>query len=112
MNLSDTEVLAAYYALRDVIRTRRLYGVAIPSEVQRLYDRIDRVIRGDVDQDDTPRDDITDTECGTAEAAVILGYSERYVRMIAASLDGIRVGRTWIFNRRTVQEYADARPAA
>lgn len=42
----------------------------------------------------------------TTEAAQILGCSTRYVRRIATSLDGRRIGRTWTFPRQEVEDYA------
>lgn len=47
---------------------------------------------------------------GVATAASILGVSRRYVRRIAADLDGQRIdGRTWVFDRQVVAAYASAR---
>ncbi|MDQ1306113.1 MAG: hypothetical protein QG671_1945 [Actinomycetota bacterium] len=47
---------------------------------------------------------------GVATAASILGVSQRYVRRIAADLDGTRIdGRTWVFDRQVVAAYASAR---
>lgn len=45
------------------------------------------------------------------QAAEILGCTPQHVRRIAADLDGIRVGRRWIFDRRPVTEYARQRAA-
>lgn len=41
----------------------------------------------------------------SAQAAEILGCSERYARRIAASLDGRREGARWTFDRLTVENY-------
>lgn len=43
----------------------------------------------------------------TAEAAEILGCSPRWVRTIAASLGGRRVGRVWVFDRVAVVAYRE-----
>lgn len=43
------------------------------------------------------------------QAAEILGCSPQWVRHIAADLDGQRVGRIWVFSRRSVADYAGAR---
>lgn len=110
MNLDTTEVQAAYYAVAALARTRRANGQPIPGPVRRLFDRLDHAIReGD---DDTPDPRIEDDEIGTAEAALILGCTQRTVQRIATSLDGIRIGRTWIFSRSAVVEYAEASTAA
>lgn len=45
------------------------------------------------------------------QAAEILGCTPQHVRRIATDLDGIRVGRQLIFDRRTVTEYARQRAA-
>lgn len=110
MNLSDLEVKAAFHIADEFVRRRRARNLGIPDAVRRLYARLDYAVRWGADPNDTPP--ATDGDIGTAEAARILGCTERYVRMIAADLDGIRVGRTWVFNRSTVTEYAQARTAA
>lgn len=111
MNLSDIEIRAAFYALEEFQRRRRQYGMGIPVPVRRLHARLDRAVRGGVDQTDTPGR-IDDDEIGTTEAAALLGCSQRHIRRMASDLDGIRIGRDWIFSRRRVIEYSEARTAA
>ncbi|MET8796131.1 helix-turn-helix domain-containing protein [Nocardia sp. NPDC004568] len=111
MNINDTEVRAAFHAIDEFVRRRRRHGAGIPESVRRLHVRLYRDVRGEVDPEDTPDPRTADDEIGTTEAAALLGCSQRHIRRIAADLDGIRVGRDWIFNRRTVAEYAEARAA-
>lgn len=111
MNLSEIEVKASYYAVSEFVRHRRQHGAPVPAPVRRLFDRLDYIARWGVDPADTPTEGTAD-DISTTEAAAILGCSTRHVRRIAADLDGIRVGRDWIFNRHTVTEYATARTAA
>ncbi|WP_448459482.1 helix-turn-helix domain-containing protein [Mycobacterium syngnathidarum] len=49
----------------------------------------------------------SDVSIDTDEASRILGCSTRHVRRRASDLDGIRIGGRWIFQRRTVVEYAE-----
>lgn len=109
MKLNATEVQAALYALNNLLTRRTLNGERVPESVQRLRDRIELVITTG-DPDDEPDSD--PTEITTAEAAAILGYTERYVRMIAPSLDGRRLGRDWTFPKAAVIEYAQSRTVA
>ncbi|WP_054814891.1 DNA-binding protein [Nocardia arizonensis] len=110
MKLSDLEVRATLYALDELVRARTLRGAGIPEAVRHLYARMQFAAQyGEPDEEP-----VTDTaEISSAEAAEILGYSKRYVCMIAADLDGRRVGRRlWVFSRATVQAYAEARRIA
>jgi hypothetical protein len=50
-------------------------------------------------------DDLVDT----VAAAEILGCSSRWVRRIAADLDGQQCGRSWVFHRQSVTDYAEAK---
>lgn len=43
---------------------------------------------------------------GATEAADIIGCSTAYVRRIATTLDGHRVGNRWLFNREDIKDYA------
>lgn len=47
----------------------------------------------------------------TVETGVLLARSDRYVRVLAASgrLLGIRRGRSWLIDRRSVEDYLDSR---
>ncbi|MET8650617.1 hypothetical protein [Nocardia aurea] len=109
MNLGDIEVRAALYALDALVRNRNLCGAGVPEAVRRLHARIRHVAEFGEPEDALPADD---TEIRSAQAAEILGYTERYVRMIARNLDGRRVGRLWVFSRATVLAYAAARDVA
>jgi hypothetical protein len=48
---------------------------------------------------------------GSAEASLILHCTPRYIRKIAADLDGVKCGNRWLFKHRIVIEYAEARGA-
>jgi hypothetical protein len=45
--------------------------------------------------------------CDTAEAARIIGITERQVRRHANDLDGFKRGGVWLFPRRQVIDYAE-----
>ena len=51
--------------------------------------------------------------CGTAEASRILGVSQRQIGNLIRSrwLDGHRIGRVWVLQRRQVLELAELRHA-
>ncbi len=53
--------------------------------------------------------DTTESEhdlIGAHDAACILGCSARYVRRIHADLDGRQIAGRWVFDRKTVNDYA------
>ncbi|MCV7230423.1 helix-turn-helix domain-containing protein [Mycolicibacterium komossense] len=92
-----------------VVRRQRA-GQPIPDRVRHLFTymstgghRIDSPA-APLKQD---RDDLIDTEI----AATILGCSSRHVRRLAADLEGESLTGRWLFSRRTVEEYAEARSA-
>ncbi len=103
MNLPD-DLAAVAFALADRdIRARRRGRAHIPYELQRLHDYLTLSDRCSTEPATAP------DPIGVREAADILGTSVQWVRRIAADLDGRRVGRDWIFQRSTVEEYAEAR---
>ncbi|MGV9331057.1 helix-turn-helix domain-containing protein [Nocardia sp. NPDC003726] len=107
VKLSDLEVEWAYYCLAEMMRHRRRIGAPIPDHIRRLFDRL-----GNARDAEEPDPRIESDEISAETAAAILGCSPQWVRKIAADLDGVHVGRIWVFNRATVEEYARARSAA
>jgi hypothetical protein len=60
-------------------------------------------------ENDSARGQLGEKEMiGTREAATILSCTQRRVQQIAASLDGERVGNTWLFARADVINYREA----
>ncbi|WP_280314450.1 hypothetical protein [Nocardia wallacei] len=106
MKLTELEVAFAHRLLYRDLQQRQRAHAGIPLELKYFLGRLDHAMRHPEEDDDGP--DIESEEIGTREAAGILGCSTRQVRYLAADLDGIRIGRDWIFSRRTVEEYADA----
>lgn len=110
MTLTPDDLRACRYVAAEVIRNRRHFQQPIPAWLRGLDRRLDAELRASSAHG-------TETEAGqqnlemvgTAEAARILECSTRWVRRIAADLDGQRTGRDWIFRRATVTEYATAR---
>ena len=47
---------------------------------------------------------------GTAEAAEILGMHQDYVKRLAkrGKIPAVRIGKTWVFDRRDVEKYTPA----
>ncbi|MEV4127485.1 hypothetical protein [Nocardia sp. NPDC049707] len=110
MKIGDLETRAAYYAVAELMRRRRRTGEPIPDAIRVLFQRLDHEIRIGTDDEPDPR--IHGDEIGTDTAAAILGCTTRWIRKIAADLDGVRVGRTWVFSRAVVETYAAGRDAA
>lgn len=107
MKLSYEQLLTARYVTRDVIVRRRIGNQPTPPEVLALHRDIVAAIAACGSENNAataPLDE--DDLIGTAQAAKILDCSRRHVRDIAGDLDGIQVGRDWVFSRRVVVEYA------
>lgn len=106
MNLSADEIRWAELAVTEMMRRRRT-AEAVPDPVRRLAYRFRCALAGlEEDTDDVaPGGD----EINSRQAAAILGVSKAWVCRISADLDGVRVGRNWVFHRTVVQAYADAR---
>lgn len=111
MNLGGDDLRWTYYIIEEFMRRRRWSGTPIPDPARRLAERLKREIDTGTDEDPTDKA-LTGDEIDTRQAAAILQCTEQWARRIARDLDGIRVGRTWVFSRRVVQEYVDARRAA
>ncbi|WP_110916855.1 helix-turn-helix domain-containing protein [Mycolicibacterium peregrinum] len=71
------------------------------ADLERIASSSDSGTKHEVRQEESTTELIS-----TTEAAQILGCSTRYVRKIATSLDGHRIGRTWTFPRQEVEDYA------
>jgi len=53
----------------------------------------------------------SDKRVGVGEAAVLLGVSARRVRYVAEELGGRKLGRSWVFDRDELEEFARQRAA-
>ncbi|WP_139334571.1 helix-turn-helix domain-containing protein [Mycobacterium colombiense] len=49
------------------------------------------------------------TPISVEEAADLVGCSTRYLRYIAADLDGVKVSGRWVFDSEVVRDYAERR---
>ena len=109
MILGEADIEAALYALHDHVSRRRLAGRGIPPEVLSLYERLQAPCASETENDSgAEQSELTDL-IGTPEAAAILGCTTTRIKQIHADLDGVKVGRDWVFLRRNVAEYAMAK---
>ncbi|WP_329411933.1 helix-turn-helix domain-containing protein [Nocardia vinacea] len=109
MNLGLEELKWVEFVITQYMRDLRSIA-SVPPPVRALLLRVNCAIADE--QTDPEPDGVAGDEIGTATAAEILGCTERWVRRIATDLDGIRVGRDWVFRRSVVEAYATARRAA
>lgn len=107
--LTPDQAWAARYAVRDLIALRNAGGRAIPNEVIKLAGYLESCFAGEIQSDCTAEESDAEDLIGAAEAASILNCSPQWVRKIHSDLDGERIGRTWVFRRQTVVDYADAK---
>ncbi|MGC5026281.1 hypothetical protein ACLQ3K_16135 [Tsukamurella sp. DT100] len=108
MELTDGQTAAVRYVVLETIQRRRHTGQPIPVWMRELLASVSQL---GTETEPAQEDSITAADpIGTAEAATILRCSPRYVRRIAADLDGTRLsGRQYVFDRATVTEYATRR---
>lgn len=109
MNLTDDQVAWTLYALRDLISRRKLGGQPMNRELIALFNHLTTSANGSETSTARaqlePQEDLIDT----FEAAEILRCTPRWVTQIHADLDGVKIGRTWVFRRHTVTEYAEVK---
>ncbi|MGV0618171.1 hypothetical protein ABQE58_25085 [Mycolicibacterium elephantis] len=104
--LDPDQYRAVRYCVAEVVRRRLLGGQPVPAWLRSLHHHLTSSVGGT----DTAVPQRESSEAiDTAEAARILGCSTRYIRRIAADLDGQHVAGRWIFHRHTVTEYAEAK---
>jgi hypothetical protein len=109
MNLEDIGLRTAWRCTNEVIRRRTLTGEPIPRAIQQLYALLDHELRHGPAEHPAQETSAT-APITAAQAARILDVSPQWVRRIASDLDGIQLdGRHWVFDRSTVEQYADAR---
>lgn len=110
--LTDDETAAALYATASLLRDRRRARRPIPHALIQLERKLDLHVRlaATGQQNDAPQPH-SDTEpgIGSVEAARLLGCSTRTVRRLAADLDAHQVSGRWVYTRRAVLEYQEAR---
>ncbi|RFZ42686.1 hypothetical protein MSS4_04651 [Mycobacterium marinum] len=81
----------------------------------RMLAYLDALARGFADETCSEADESqSEHDIGVRETSKQLGCSEQYVRRIHSDLDGRRCpcGRGWVFPRRSVIAYAEARRGA
>lgn len=111
MKLDDeTRTRLIFDAVRELVVHCRQSGRRVPEGYGALLTELEfQLISADGSR--KPGDE---TELGrsaelidTTEVATILGCTTRRVRQISTDLDGRRIGGIWLFDRKTVTEYAD-----
>lgn len=107
MWLSEVQLQAALYAVRDVVSRRVLGGQPVRKEVRDLYERLLAASTGGTENEGAVEESTPEDLIGTEEAAAMLGCSTHWVRRVHADLDGQKSGGRWVFRRPTVNEYAN-----
>jgi hypothetical protein len=106
LRLSADEVEIAVWAVRD-LHTRRGLENRVPPGLADLFHRLEAASVHGTENDR----DVVELEdeffIDSDQAAAILGCTPRWVRHIHTDLDGVKIGRTWIFRRQTVTDYAE-----
>lgn len=105
MNLTEHQARAARYCVAEVVRRRLLSGAPVPPWMRTLHQHLSTADGTEYQAVQQQSEAMIDT----AEAAKILGCTARYVRRIAADLDGQNIAGRWIFNRRNVTDYAEGK---
>lgn len=109
LRLTDNDIEAALFALTDVVDRRRLCGLPIPPAVVTLRQKLE-IASAVGTEPDSEAEQLGNDLIDSDEAARILGCSARWVTKIGNDLDGKQVaGGRWIFHRRKVIDYANAK---
>lgn len=109
--LTGDVLQAMRYAVAEMVAMRRVRGLPIHKAVLEAHYLLTASVSGSENSDESEELEPGDL-IGTKAAAEILGCSTRWVRAIAADLDGQWCGRQWVFRRRRVVEYAEAKGVA
>lgn len=105
IELNGHQAQAARYCVAEVVRRRLLTGTPVPPWLRGLHQHLSSAHGTETQVVQQESEVMIDTD----EAAQILGCSTRYIRRIAADLDGQNIAGRWIFNRRNVTDYAEAK---
>lgn len=110
MQLTEEQARWCLYAARDLIARRTLGGQPIPAGIHHLHQHLAASAHGNENATGsaelTPEpDELIDSE----QAADILNVTTRRVRQLNADLEGSKMSGRWVFNRATVETYAEGR---
>lgn len=105
MRLNEHQLRAARYCVAETVRRRLLAGAPVPAWLRSLNQHLSSAYGTESEERQQQSEPMIDT----AEAAHILGCSTRYIRRIAADLDGEHIAGRWIFHRQNVTTYAEAK---
>lgn len=104
--MGEDDVRAALVAASMLLDRLRLRNAPLPAWLVQHHQRM-RIMSATGHQNCS--DTAQSEQIGVSEAGHIIGISTRHVRRIATDLYGIQVGTTWVFDRATVEEYAQER---
>lgn len=107
--LQGRAVDAAYLAAAATIAQLSERGSPIPAPLTALLTVCRSASAGRHNDDAPPPLPARSEQIDTHEAARLLDRTPRSIQRIARSLDGRKVGGTWIFDRTTVLEYRTMR---
>lgn len=117
--LQRLAVLDAYYLVSSALRAARRGSTPPPDRMLALQRALATAAEQVRETSPTGHDDVacpstgaqseSTEDIGTEAAATLLGLGRRQVQRLAGDLDGRRVGRSWVFDRRAVESYAHAR---
>jgi hypothetical protein len=112
MELTGDDLWAAYYVIQRFLQTIGPDVKTLPAEavdwclkVAVAFEMSDCGHERDCDEPE-----LDEELCDTAEAARIIGCTDRHVRRLGADLGGRKCGSVWLFPRTSVTElYAERR---
>ncbi|WCS20125.1 helix-turn-helix domain-containing protein [Mycobacterium marinum] len=105
MDVTETDLLAAFRCASELLDRRCLQGIPIPGWLSTHYHRM-RALSA-CGQQNSGRETQLDEPLTTQEVAAMLNTSTRHVRRHAETLGGAKVGRDWVFDKQTLQRYLD-----
>ncbi len=105
--LSGSELETTLYAVRAAQQFRRQIGLPPLAQLARLVGVMSGAGQADIVSGSDQHSESVKFDLSIAEAAVILGCSERHARRLAPGLGGRRISGHWIVDRLAVMQHAE-----
>lgn len=113
MDVTADDFRVAFRCVSELLDRRRLQCAPVPAWLVEHYHRMRAMSACGHEFGSGPAELAEDhDELTTEEVAEMLNLSTRQVRRNAEAIGGVKPGRDWVFDRESVERYADERAAS
>ncbi len=113
MELIGDDLEAAYFLAHRFVEPMRAAGRPVSDAIERYTRKVDLAWKMSASGPENTATAVTSEHesCDSAEAAQIIGVTERHVRRLAdeGDLVGRKFGTAWVLSRQSVMDYAEGR---